>query len=72
MDETNTCDECAEILYRAGDRVPAGLYQVVDGAHQVCLEEEGILPAALDGHATVYVLVHHQWAQIHPPHASAA
>jgi len=65
MPDDVKCDECAEVLYSAGELAPAGTYKQVDGHHQVVLEQEGVLPAGMDGHATLYVGVHNLWAQIH-------
>lgn len=64
------CDECAERLYFAGERVPPGLYKQVESSHQVSLETEEFLPADMDGHVTVYVRVQHTWAQIQHLHTA--
>ncbi len=69
-DEPITCEECSEELYRAGERVPPGLYKQVDSSHQVRLETADVLPAGMDGHATVYVRVQHTWAQIQESHTA--
>jgi hypothetical protein len=64
MSEKLVCDECVQTLYIAGERVPPGVYKQVDGNHQISLETEDILPASMDGHATLYVRVQNTWAQI--------
>lgn len=64
MSDDERCDECAEILYAAGERVPAGVYKQLDSSHQVIFDQEGVLPGGMDGHATIYVGIRNTWAQI--------
>lgn len=49
-------EECEQELWKAGDRVLAGVYARVDDQsyHLVVLEQEGVLPASFDGHTAWY------------------
>ena len=51
-----TCNECGDRLYQAGERVPAGAYLRVDddSFHRVYLAVSGALPASFDGHVALY------------------
>lgn len=51
-----TCDECGDRLYQAGERVPAGAYLRVDddSFQQVRLVVGGALPPSFDGHVALY------------------
>ncbi len=51
-----TCDECGDRLYQAGERVPAGAYLRVDddSFQQVRLAVSGALPPSFDGHVALY------------------
>lgn len=50
------CDECQQLLWKAGEIVLAGVYARVDddSYHLVTLEQEGPLPASFDGHTAWY------------------
>lgn len=50
------CEECGTRLFRAGQRVVAGMYlRVDDGSFQrLQLISSGMLPASLDGHIALY------------------
>jgi hypothetical protein len=58
-------DLSEEEFYRAGDRVPAGIYKHVDSPYTLILDGEGALPARLDGHTTCYVRIH-LWGEARP------
>jgi hypothetical protein len=58
-------DRLDDGLYRAGERVLAGVYRRIDGpGRDVVLECEDILPASLDGHVAEYERVDNTWDQI--------
>lgn len=50
------CEECQQLLWAAGEIVPAGIYTRVDDRSYrlVVLEAEGPLPATFDGHRALY------------------
>ena len=50
-------------LYLAGEQVPAGRYRDVDTRREVRLEQEGRLPASLDGRIAAYACVEYTWTQ---------
>ncbi len=52
--ETPVLDREEEPLYLAAEQVPSGIYQEVESLRQVVLQEEGILPASLDGRIACY------------------
>jgi len=48
-------------IYLAGQRVPAGRYRQIESTREVCLMEEDILPASLDGRVACYELRAATW-----------
>ena len=48
-------------LYLAGEYVPSGLYREIDSRREVRLDQEGQLPASLDGRIAAYVCVEYTW-----------
>lgn len=50
-------------LFLAGHAAPAGTYRQVETGQEVWLDQEGILPATLDGHIAVYVRRPLTWAE---------
>lgn len=50
------CEECQQSLWKAGEIVPAGTYAHIDDRSYrlVRLDQEGPLPATLDGHIAWY------------------
>ena len=59
--------EGGEELFLAGERVRPGIYRQIGGSRQVCLDQEDILPASLDGRVACYMLVRNQWGQLARP-----
>lgn len=53
--------DVAEEIYVAGTVAPAGTYQMVGGNLIFVLEEEGYLPASLDGRVACYEPVRRTW-----------
>ncbi|MCW3099101.1 MAG: hypothetical protein JWL77_4719 [Chthonomonadaceae bacterium] len=56
-------------LYIAGQRVPAGLYREIGTGREVQLEEEGVLPASLNGRIATYICVRYTWHEHQTIHA---
>jgi hypothetical protein len=56
--------EGGEELFLAGERVRPGIYRQIGGSRQVCLDQEDVLPASLDGRVACYMLVSNQWGQM--------
>jgi hypothetical protein len=52
-------------LHLAGTIAPAGLYQLVGTNIKILLEEEGYLPASLDGRVACYEPIRFTWHQQH-------
>ena len=50
-------------LYIAGEHVPSGLYRDIDTRREVRLDQDGMLPASLDGRIAAYVCVEYTWIQ---------
>jgi hypothetical protein len=55
-------------FYLAGQRVPSGLYREIGAGREVLLEEEGVLPASLDGRVATYICVRYTWRQHQTAH----
>lgn len=57
------CNEDGEMLFVAGEEVPAGHYVRVDAARarELWLESRDFLPASHDGHVAVYRRVDRDW-----------
>lgn len=53
-----------EQTFRAGERVPAGLYRQIDSRRMVRLHGEDYLPASLDGRVACYERIDDTWEQI--------
>ena len=52
-------------LFVAGHMAPAGTYRVVETGQEVRLDQEGVLPATLDGRVAVYERCPLTWADLH-------
>lgn len=52
-----------ESLFLAGRMAPAGTYRLVETGREVRLDQDGVLPATLDGHIAVYELRPPTWAE---------
>ena len=63
MQEQREIDPVMGELYLAGEIVPAGSYQLVGTDIKILLEEDGRLPASLDGRVACYELVQCTWHQ---------
>jgi hypothetical protein len=50
------CEECGNVVYQAGETVPAGVYMRIDDGslRRVALTRRGPLPASFDGHIATY------------------
>jgi hypothetical protein len=46
-----------DTLYLAGERVAPGLYRQIDGSRELPFEQEGYLPASLDGRVACYTRI---------------
>jgi hypothetical protein len=45
-------------LFRAGEPAPAGRYKLVDSSMTIELQQDGVLPAGLNGHVSSYIRIH--------------
>lgn len=52
--EKHTFDALEEDVYLAAERVPSGIYQEIESLRQVILQEDGFLPASLNGRVACY------------------
>lgn len=59
-------------LYTAGERVAASLYREVGSGREVQMEQEGVLPASLNGRVATYVCVRYTWEQHQAAHVRRA
>ena len=50
-------------IYLAGQGAPPGLYCDTETGREVRLDQQGYLPASLDGRVAVYRGVEYTWAQ---------
>jgi len=55
--------------YLAGQRVPSGLYREIGTGREVNMEEEGVLPASLNGRVATYTCVRYTWHEHQRVHA---
>ncbi len=51
-------------VFLAGERVAPGLYRQIGGWREICLDQEDVLPASLDGRVACYERVQHTWQQV--------
>ena len=58
---TPVINEAGDEIYRAGQFVPAGTYQQVDGPRVINLENEDCLPPSFDGHRAEYFRIERPW-----------
>ena len=49
------CVQDTEEIFLAGEKVPAGMYDQINGRRRVRFEREDILPATCDGRVAIYV-----------------
>ena len=56
-------DTHGEDLLLAGQHVEPGLYREIGTGRAVSIEQEGVLPATLNGRVACYVRIANTWAQ---------
>lgn len=57
-------DSMPDELHFAGTIAPAGLYRLVGTNVKILMEEEGYLPASLDGRVACYEPIRSTWHQL--------
>ena len=57
-------------VFLAGHPAPAGTYRQVETGQEVRLDQEGVLPATLDGHIAAYERRPPTWADLHQEEAA--
>jgi hypothetical protein len=63
-DNPDTCDILDGEVFLAGERVAPGVYRQIGSRREVCLDQEDVLPASLDGRVACYERVQHTWEQV--------
>src|SRR5262245_60707291 len=58
-------DQFADELYLAGERVPRGTYKQLGSNRRFVMEQNGVLPASMDGRVACYVRLDHSWDPFH-------
>ena len=67
MEQPSEINRATDRLYRAGQRVPPGIYRQTDNNHEVHLAHEDTLPMSLDGRVECYQRVGDSWGQMPTP-----
>lgn len=56
-------DHFTDEVYLAGERVSAGIYRKIGNGFRIRLDDDGVLPASLDGRVACYIRETPRWEQ---------